>query len=245
MSATAAGRTGRSELVDERPRDFRQQVAGRCQLAFGRYLVSNGGIVGCLGFLHVGDRDQADLKALLRLFELSRDRVLVCVNGNEPVLGAQHVEVSLGNANDQILLRGLTVCLGLGDRLVRSSHVDDLVPAKDGLPQRELPVQRFRLGPYRERNGHDPNGFWRGLRIVEDHLVLDTVTLGLCSLPVCTEVDLRQVHAACLRFRLQRGQPACLRFVDPGITLQRLLVDLQQGGGLCLEGQTEHRHSDQ
>ena len=81
-------------------------------------------------FLYVSDRDQADVEALLRLFELPGDRLLVGVDRAEPVFRGEYVKVALRDAHDQVLLRGRAVGLGLGDDLVRAAQSDDLVPAE-------------------------------------------------------------------------------------------------------------------
>ena len=64
-------------------------------------------------FLHVCDRDQADLEALVRLFELSREGFERRLCGVDRVLGGQHVEIALRGALNEILLRGLVVRFGL------------------------------------------------------------------------------------------------------------------------------------
>ncbi len=52
-------------------------------------------IVGSAGFLHVGDRNQADLEALLGLLELPGDRLERRFGRRQRVLGGQHVEICL------------------------------------------------------------------------------------------------------------------------------------------------------
>ena len=48
-----------------------------------------------LRFLHVRDRDEADLEALVRLIELARERIERGLLGLDGVLRGQHAEVAL------------------------------------------------------------------------------------------------------------------------------------------------------
>ena len=71
-----------------------------------------GAVVRGAGLLNVGDRDQPDLKALLRLLELAGDRLQGRIGCRQGVLGGQHVEIGLRHAQQQVLLRGPVVGLG-------------------------------------------------------------------------------------------------------------------------------------
>ena len=68
-------------------------------------------------FLNVGDGDQADFEALVRLFELARERFERRLCRIDGVLRGEHVEVALRGAQNQVLLRGLVVGFRLRDLL--------------------------------------------------------------------------------------------------------------------------------
>ena len=125
-------------------------------------------------FLDVGDRNKPDLETLLGLLELARDCVAIGMNRQQAVLGAEHIEISVGDTDDQVLLCRLAIGLGPGHDLVRLSQPHDLVPAKQRLPQAEAPARRFIVdfGLERERH-HDEIS--RVLRLLH-HRVLDART---------------------------------------------------------------------
>ena len=89
-------------------------------------------------FLHVGDRDQADLEALVRLLELARERFERRLRGVDGVLRGEHIEVALRGALDQVLLRGLVVGFGLRDLCVGALQRRPLIPAEQRLAQRDV-----------------------------------------------------------------------------------------------------------
>ncbi len=55
-------------------------------------------------FLHVGDRDEAHLEALVGLFELAGDGIERRLLGLHVVLRGEHVEIPRGNAQGEVLL---------------------------------------------------------------------------------------------------------------------------------------------
>ncbi len=80
--------------------DFAQQIPRGRQFPFCLNFVGNGLVVSRLGFLHVGDGDQANLESLFRLFELSCDCLSIRMYGCQAILGCQYVEVPRDHAND-------------------------------------------------------------------------------------------------------------------------------------------------
>ena len=95
------------------PGNLAQELTSRCERALRSNLVGHSLVIGRLRFLDVGDRYQANLKALLGLFELSGDGLAVGMDRAQPVFGAEDIEITLRNANDQVLLRSLTNGFGL------------------------------------------------------------------------------------------------------------------------------------
>ena len=81
-------------------------------------------------FLHVGDRDQADLEALLRLLELTVDRLQRRVGGRQRILGREHVEIGLRDAHQQVLLRSTIVRFRERDLRIGTPELLPLVPAE-------------------------------------------------------------------------------------------------------------------
>ena len=86
---------------------------GQCTLRLndGR----SGLIVRGARFLNVGDGDQTDLEALVRLLELARERFERRLRGVDGVLRGEHVEVALRGPQNQVLLRGLVIGFRLRD----------------------------------------------------------------------------------------------------------------------------------
>jgi hypothetical protein len=121
------------------PGDFAQELTRRCERTFRANLIRNSLIVSGLRFLYVGYRNQSDLEALFRLFELPRNRLPVSVKGCEPILSGQDVEICLPDANDQILLSGFAIGFCLGHRLIRTAEIHYLVPSEQSLPKTDLP----------------------------------------------------------------------------------------------------------
>src|SRR5712691_8464280 len=58
-----------------------------------------------LGFVSIGDRCRADFEVALRLGELFGDRNFLRLDESEPILRSEHVEISLRDADNQILRR--------------------------------------------------------------------------------------------------------------------------------------------
>ena len=189
-------------------------------------------------FLNIGDRDESDFETLLGLLELARNRESISVDGKQTVLSAEHVEIGIGYTNNQVLLRGFTIGFGPRHDLVCLPEAHDLVPAKQRLPEVELPAGRLVLdfGLKPERNDDKISG---SLRLFY-YRVLNARTGRFCLCPVGPEAYLREQHAASLRFRFERSKPARLGFVNSRVALQCLLVDLEQRGGLAGHGCREH-----
>ncbi len=59
-----------------------------------------------LGLVHIGNRNQAHLKALSRLFQLPFESALLCQRRPQVVLCAQYAKVGLNHPHDEILLGG-------------------------------------------------------------------------------------------------------------------------------------------
>ena len=77
---------------------------------------------------------------MLGLLELSGNCLFVRMTRRQTIFGRKNVEVALTNADDQVLLCGLAISLGLGNEFVGATQPNNLVPAKDRLPQTEPPV---------------------------------------------------------------------------------------------------------
>ncbi len=140
------------EFPDVFTGNFTQKFPSCCEVAFGCDLISNGLIISGLRFLHVGDGDQADLEALFGLFELTGDGLPVSVPGDEHIFRGQHAEITLSNANDQVLLRRFANRFGPGHDFIGTTQVDDLIPAKHRLTQVHAPASRIRLSFDRARD---------------------------------------------------------------------------------------------
>ena len=155
------------------------------------------------------------------------------MNGEKLILCREYIEIRFRDANDQVLLCCFAVRFCPGDRLVSLSQSDDLVPAKQGLPQLQLPEHVVGLTVRRARNRADAR---------ECH-ILNRRTLN--RVVGAAEVDLRQVDTAGLRFRLQGGETPGFGLVNTWIALQRLLVDLQQRRcfGFHRHGQSRDHHA--
>jgi len=87
--------------------DLLQLVLGGRKGALGGDHRRGGGVACRLGFLDIGDGNEPDLEALVRLIELAGDGFEGGLVGFQPVLGGQHVEVGLSDPQDQLLLGGL------------------------------------------------------------------------------------------------------------------------------------------
>ncbi len=129
-------------MTDILARDLAQEFPACSEISFGGNFIGDGLVVGGLRFLHVGDRNQSDIKALSCLLELSRNCLAILVSRCQSILGGQHVKVVLRYADDQVLLRRLAISLGFGDPLVGLAEPDYLVPAKERLAKLNAPLRR-------------------------------------------------------------------------------------------------------
>ncbi len=148
---------------------------------------------------------------------------------SQPVFGAEHIEIRLPNAHDQVLLSSFAIGLGLGHDLVGSSQIDDPVPAENRLRKIERPASGFvsRLGLERNRYNLEVAGPRRDL----DKLVERARSFRIGFGPAAGCAELRQVNATRLRLGFERGQAARFRFVNSRVRLQSLLVNLEQRRG--------------
>jgi len=209
--------------------DFAQQLLGRCQRALGRDDGRRAAVVCGAGFLDVGDGDQADLKARLGLVELPLDRDECDLLGFEVVLGGEHVEVTLRDALDQVLLRRLIVGLGLRHLRIGALQCHPIFPAENVLLEVEAVAMRGGIGSSIERETLEDRGrtgsagadrFRRVLRAGVALMAHDAAT-----------GELRQQRGQSLRFGFERRQPIRFRFAQGGIVLQRALIDREEIGG--------------
>jgi len=182
--------------------------------------------VRCAGLLHVGDRDQADLEALLGLLELAAERLQRRFGRGQRVLGREHVEVALRRAHHQVLLRCAVIGLGQRDLGVGAPQRLPLVPAEDGLrqPRRVIPVLvGIRLVAVADRND-------LARRRVDLREIGFAIGFGRVGLAV--QGNLREQQRARLGLGFERRQPAGLGLADQRIALDRGLVDVEQVLGL-------------
>jgi hypothetical protein len=185
-------------------------------LPFGRDLVGDRLVVSRLRFLYVRDGDQANLKTLLRLLQLTGNRLAVCIEGGKSVFRSQNVEVGLADTDDQVLLSRFTIRFGLGDHFISATQTNDLVPAENGLAQTNRPARRFRFSF--GGNGHRQTG------AVFEYAVSRRIVFEITGIGV----DLRQVQTACLGLCFECCQSTRFCFMNPRVALQRLLVYLEQ-----------------
>src|SRR5690606_34497199 len=90
----------------------RQLLTSDIQLVFCSNALALAVVIAGAGFVHLGDRDQADIETFLSLFILALDSCFSragCCNG---VLSAQDIKIGGCNIQNQLLLG--QVVLGLG-----------------------------------------------------------------------------------------------------------------------------------
>ena len=155
------------------------------------------------------------------VFELPRNRLAIRVPRCQPVFGRKHVEIVLADADDQVLLCRLAIGFCFCDQFVSTSQTNDLVPAKQRLPETDLPARSFRIA-----FGIDGN--WEAGCVFKDAGAFKA-RVG----PVTARGNLRQQHTACLGLGFEGGEPPRLSLVNPRIALQGLLVDFEQRRGIC------------
>ena len=208
-------------------RQLAQQFVGARERALGRDHAGGRAVVRRTRLLHVGDRDQADFEALLRLLELAVDRLECRRRRGQRVVGREHVEVALRYAHHQVLLRGAVV--GLRERDLGTGTLErlPLVPAEEGLGELYLVVPEVGV---RLLAVVDDRDHGRRVRIVVEvhRLVEGRVAFGLACRELARRVDLGKEQAACLRLRLECGEPAGVGLEDQRVTLDGGLVDLEE-----------------
>ena len=173
-----------------------------------------------LRFLHVGDRDQAHLKTLLRLFQLAGDGRAVGALRGELVLRAQHREIGLRGAQHGLLQRGFEVRFALRQHVLRSAQRNDGGPVEDGLAQGETPSGGRGVG----RAGFDDRGELAGRRGRVEQQGRAAVAAGV----IAGCVDFREQHAAGLRPDFPGGHQAGLGLAQQRIAHARLFIHLKQ-----------------
>ncbi len=176
--------------------------------------------MGGAGFFHIGDRDQADLKARLGLVELTLDRGerdLLCL---EIVLRGENVEVTLRDALHQILLRGLVVRFGLRHLRVRALQGHPILPAKQVLPHVDAVAVRGRDDAPIEGVGLKNDRSRRAAEGLGDGRFPGIVLAG--HQPAAR--DLGQQGRERLRLGLEGRQPSRLGLAQLGVVLQGALV---------------------
>ena len=223
--------------------DLAQQLLVGGQLALRGDDGGGRAVARSLGFLHIGDGDQADLEALLGLLELARDRFERGVLRRDLVLGGEDVEVGFGDPQDQRLLGDCVVGLRLRDLSIGTLEVHPIRPGKDALPQVEAPTVGLRLGVARgdEIDDHAVAGT-RGLLDLLRELAFGAV-IGFAAARGAR--DLRQQCRQGLGLGFTGSQTqgiglADLWVVGEGAFVDRLQV-LRVGGGQR-DKQTERQH---
>ncbi len=202
--------------------DFAQSLLDACELALR--FDHRGGIriVRSLGFLHIGDRDQAHVIALIGLFELPADRVesgLVRING---VLGRKHIEVGGRDALDETLLRGLVVGFRLRHLLVRTAQSFPVRPGEHALLQLQVVLALIRVAADGKRQWLQHCG------IVRVGKGFHRVGLGARARDCRIAGDLRQQCRKGLRRALPGRHAGGVGLVDQRIELHGVVVDLHQ-----------------
>ena len=84
----------------------------------------DGIVVDGLCLEHICDCHQADVEALLYLFQLAFDGGFFCRRRLQQILGPQHVEIGFDDAHDELLLRGGEGALGLGNARLGAGIVE-------------------------------------------------------------------------------------------------------------------------
>ena len=190
--------------------DFLQLVLGGRERALGGYHGRGGGVARRLGFLYIGDGDEPHLEALVRLIELAGDGFEGRLVGFQPVLGGQHVEVGLRDAQDQLLLGGLVGGLGLGDLAAGFLERHPVRPREHVLPQIHRPLPGVRIG-------RDLKPFCR--RGLED-LVL--ISSAVSARDARGAAQLRQQRGQGLGASLARREPVGIGLADDRVIVHRV-----------------------
>ncbi len=126
--------------------DLAQELLCGGELALGGDQVGGGRVACGARFLHVGDGDEAHLEALVGLLELTRDGIERGLLGLDVVLGGEHVEITRGHAQCQVLLRDAVVRIRLRDDPSGLLQAHQLAPVEDALVELQAPAGALGLG---------------------------------------------------------------------------------------------------
>jgi len=144
----------------------------------------------------------------------------------EVVARREHVEVALRDAQDQILLGGSVVRLGLRHGLVRALEILPVLPIEDVLPQGHVPLAGHRP----DHAGNvllDQDEFVRVQRIREE-LRGGLILTRAVFFHGCRACDLGQKKRARLWLGFQRRHARGGGLAHLGVAQQGVVVDLQK-----------------
>ena len=153
------------------------------------------------------------------MFELTLDRGQRDLLSLEIILGGENIEITLRDALDQVLLRGLIVRFGLCHLGVRALQSHPIFPTKQIL----LQVEAVAVGSRRDfpksivfKNARADRGGG-----------IDRSGISLVGHEAASR-ELRQQGRKRLGFGLEGGQPSRFGFAQLWIVLQRTLIDRQK-----------------
>ena len=114
------------------------------QVVFGGDFLRHDDVVACLGFALVRDGAGAHLEIALGCGELLLHRGLLRAHEGQRVLRGQHVEIALAHAHQQVLCRGVKLCLGHVDAALSLLIANAVGRPVQGLRsrQRDVAVRR-------------------------------------------------------------------------------------------------------
>ena len=110
----------------------------------------------------------------------------------QSVFGGQHIEITDDDAHDQVLLRRLVIDFCLGHPFACLFETDELVPAKQRLPQFRIPAEPIEIGIRVHGVKSDDV-----THAVLNRLLLETGIAALVPAAACAE--LRKQRSASLR----------------------------------------------
>ena len=201
---------GARQSVEAVAGNLAQEFLSGGQGAFRRDHRRGAAVVSGARFFHIGDGDQADFVARLRLIELALDGSQRHLLRLEIVLGGEHIEVALRHALHQILLRGLVVRFRLRHLGVRGFQGHPILPAKDILPQVDAVAMRRGVDAAVEgkalQHGRSPGGADRFGGIGRTEILL--------AGHEAAARELRQQGRECLRLGFQGGQTGRFGFAQ-------------------------------
>ena len=99
-----------------------------------------------LGFIHIGDGDQADFEPLAGLLQLTLKSAFLSLGGSQVVLSPQYAKVGLHHPDDQVLLRRRQIGLGSLCLLLASAPTKPGGQVKQCLRQADVIAVGFGLG---------------------------------------------------------------------------------------------------